>query len=759
MLYDTTHSEVLLLTTYPSRECGIATYSQDLKNSLHEQFSDSFNVVVAALDESDNNWVYPSEVITRVDLKDRHSLEDLRIFIQNRPTIKALFLQHEFGLYLNKEIELEAFMEQLEIPIVTTFHTVLPSPAEGVATHVKRIVDYSTVVIVMTRASQHILQSVYQIPKAKMKVIPHGTHLVTTIQKEEIKKQKGLANKIVLSTFGLISSGKGIETTLNALPEIIKQHDNIVFLIIGKTHPAVLLHEGERYRNLLQNRIQELGLSEHVCFVNNYLPLDILLEYLQLSDIYLFTSNDPTQAVSGTFSYAVGCGCPVISTRIPHAEEVLRNEGGMLIDFGDSAQLAVYVNQLLNNPETMKSLSNQGKQRTLASSWQNVAIEHAHLLQSIIGNGNPIEYNLPRISMRHIQKLTNTFGMIQFAQTDHPDIASGYTLDDNARGLIVAIKHYELTADEEDLVLMDTYLKFIDYCQQFEGHFLNYINKEQYFSRDNSGCNLDDANGRAIWALGYMISLHEILPEYLVEKAIHIFNAAIPRMESVFSTRAIAFTLKGLWYSGYLGDHEERKRLAFILGTRLEGMYLHEKDSNWIWYERYLTYGNSIIPEGMLFAAKITHHEPFKRVAFETFSFLLRNTFTKTAIRPISNQGWLHKGEIAASFGEQPIDIAYTILALESFYEESKDILYLRKMVTAFQWFLGNNHLHQIVYNPKTSGCFDGLEEHNVNMNQGAESTLSYLLSRLTIEKYRHVIDYDTAVISENSMQEDRILK
>jgi glycosyltransferase involved in cell wall biosynthesis len=752
--------EILFITSYPPRECGIATYSQDLLTALNNQFKDSFKLTVCALESgtaqfSDAHYAYPDEVKYILSTDDVLGYVELSHTINKDTNISLVLVQHEFGFFQHSgENAFVQFLFRLNKPAVVVFHTVLPQPTEGVRMNVRHIAAASASVVVMTQNSAHILSDVYGIPQEKIVVIPHGTHLVQHLNKTVLKEKYGLAGRKVLSTFGLLSSGKGIETTLDSLPAIIARYPEAIFLVLGKTHPGVIQSEGERYRNMLERKVVELNLEQHVRFINRYLPLPDLLEYLQLTDMYLFTSKDPNQAVSGTFSYAMSCGCPIISTPIPHAREVLRDDTGIIIDFGDSLQLANAVNRLMGDEPLRTAFSSNTLQRIVPTAWENSAVAHALLFQTIAGRTYsrntdartgyaretiPLHYRLPGINLHHVQKMTTDVGMFQFANGNQPDSTSGYTLDDNARALIALCMHYELTGDDRDVALITTYLNFIGFCQQPEGNFLNYVDTDQHFTDQNAATNLADSNGRAVWALGYVISQRRRLPSELIRNAEQILQRALRHIATIYSTRAMAFAIKGLHYSNRSQHSPAVSMLITTLANRLVQLYRHESESNWQWYESYMTYANSIMPEALLCAWLETNNAVYKTIATASFDFLLSLTFHENGIKVISNQSWLQKGHEAAllDYGEQPIDVAYTVMALSRFYDVFKEESYAEKMTTAFNWFLGNNHLHQIIYNPCTGGCYDGLEEQSVNLNQGAESTVSYLMARLTMEKYR----------------------
>jgi glycosyltransferase involved in cell wall biosynthesis len=383
--------EVLFITSYPPRECGIATYAQDLLKALNNKFTDSFSLKVCALESDNTQRNYPKEVDFVLNTHQKSNYLALLNTINNHQNTKLIFIQHEFGLFeQSNAVDFLQFIYSINKPIVLVFHTVLPRPNAVLQTKVKRIVAACASVIVMTHNAADILKRDYGVAEAKISIIPHGTHLVEHLDKTALKEKYGLVGKKIVSTFGLINSGKSIETTLDALPNIIKCHPDIMFLVIGKTHSGILQSEGESYRKLLEAKVDALNLHNHVQFINQFLPLPDLLEYLQLTDIYLFTSKDPNQAVSGTFSYAMSCGCPIISTPIPHAKEVLTDNTGIIVDFEQPQQLANAVNLLFHDDALRQSMSLNILQHMAATAWENSAIAHALLLQKAIEAHEPI---------------------------------------------------------------------------------------------------------------------------------------------------------------------------------------------------------------------------------------------------------------------------------------------------------------------------------------------------------------------------------
>jgi len=730
--------EILFISTFPPRECGIATYSQDLIFALNNKFSKSFNIRIAALESQNEKHIYTDDVYTVLETDNPSSYAALALKINNNPAIEIVLVQHEFGLFRGNEDDFISFLKSVHKPIILVFHTVLPNPSEKLKSQVQAINGMIDSFVVMTNSSSKILQNDYDVSRDKITVIPHGTHLVEHSNKEILKEKYNLSGKKIISTFGLLSSGKSIETSIDALQAIVKQQPDVLFLIIGKTHPTVFKNEGEKYRTSLEDKIVALNLQNNVKFINKYLPLDELLEYLQLTDIYLFTSKDRNQAVSGTFAYAISCGCPIISTPIPHAVEVLQDGIGIIIDFENPKQLAKEVIHLLNDDQLRKNITANGIHKLAPTAWENSAIAHAFLIEKTAVHTKTLHYKIPEINLNHFKNLTTPFGMIQFSIINQPDLDSGYTIDDNARALVAMCQHFELSKDKADLEYINRYFNFIKYCYQADGTFLNYINKNKKFTKQNSE-NLDDANGRTIWALGYLISLGEILPTKLYDDAILAMELGLKNVHKITSTRSMAFIIKGIYYSNLKNESVQNVLLLQHLADKLVQMFKHEAKENWQWFESYLTYANSILPEAMLCAYLSTGVTSYKHIAKKSFDFLLSKIYRNNSIKVISNKGWHAIGEKLNPEkvgGEQPIDVAYTIMALSKFYNTFKEEKYLRKMKIGFNWFLGDNHLHQIIYNPCTGGCYDGLEDTYVNLNQGAESTVSYLMARLTMEKY-----------------------
>ncbi len=730
--------KMLLVSSYPSRECGLATFSNDIVEAVANVFGDTLPIEVCALENEGQNFEYSEEVKYTLSTS---KIDDYRLVaekINERNDIGLVCIQHEFGLFGGEYGDyILSFILALNKPIITVFHTVLPNPDDKRKKVVHAIADLSDRIVVLTKNSQNILIQDYGVALPKTVVIPHGNHTVLWEQKEKLKNEFNFSDRIVMSTFGLISENKGIETVLYALPEIVSCYPEVVYLVIGKTHPEILRREGEKYRDSLIEIVKKQNLENNVIFVNEYLELKELLDYLTLSEIYLFSSKDPNQAVSGTFAYAMSCGCAVISTPIPHAKEALHHENGILLngfDQSDEFQDAIF--RLIKDNETRIAMGKNAFAASSATTWKNIAIQYRLLFDQLTNREDDLKFNFPPIKLDHIEKLTTDYGILQFSKFSQPDPESGYTLDDNARALINMVLYNKVYPNENCLELASTYLNFIEGIQEEDGWFNNYKDFEGQLTSQNGEVNLEDANGRALWSLGTVISHRDTLPLEMISQAVQCWDKAIKKIDNIKSPRAIAYAIKGLYHYYLAYKNEDIKLSIEKLADELLRHYDIHSEENWCWYEDYMTYANNVLPEAMMYSYLITGDLKYKKIALITFDFLLSHYFMKGQLKVISNRGWFKKENERIFYGEQPIEVATTIIALDLFYEITQNKKYKDQLQLAFVWFLGNNHLKQIMYNPENGASYDGLEDTHVNINQGAESTLCFFKARLIMEKY-----------------------
>jgi len=728
-------SKIVFVSTIPPTQCGIATYTNDLIKAI----SNTFDTVECVVCEIVNSTINSNNSSFKLNSKSKEDYIRIAEEINKDNEIKLVHIQHEFGLFGGSYGNyLLYFLTTLKKPIAFTFHSIFPNPENDLKAFVKLLASYANIIFVMTKQSQRILQNVYKINKNIISYVPHGTHIVSYEETIEVKKKFNFENRMLLSTFGLLGSGKSIETALMALPEIIEHTPNVLYLIIGKTHPNTIIDGIDEYRNYLQKIVKEKKLNDHVLFIDHYLEIQELLEYLKATDIYLFTSKDPNQAVSGTFAYAMSCACPIVATSIPHTEEVLTPDAGVLVEIEDSKQFTVAIKQLLSNTKMRESMAISAFQKTRESSWENTAVKHINTYIKSVSQLADTQFKYPAIKLDHIKRLTTSHGIIQFSKISKPDITSGYTLDDNSRALIAMCMHYSLYRTDDDLLYINTYLNFIERCQQKSGSFINYVDEYNQEHIKNSYVNLEDSNARAVWALGTVISLENDLPITIVERATNSILKCSEWIKSILSPRAIGFTIKGLYLYYTVAQNQSTINIIEKLARNLMTHYDLNAIKDWKWFENYMTYANSILPEAMLYTYLVTGKTAYKKVAIESFDFLLSKMFFNGHFKVISNNGWYQKDIEPNQYGEQPIDVSYTIQALDTFYKAFYNTKYKSKMDLAFSWFLGKNQLNQIMYDPIVGGCYDGLEKDHVNLNQGAESTVCYLIARLLMENYKH---------------------
>ena len=729
-------SKIVFLSTFPPTQCGIATYTQDTIKGITDVFGKSIACEICELvKEPKEN---PTQAFT-LNTNNREEYSKVAEEINNDESIKLVHIQHEFGLFGgNYGDHLLDFLNVIKKPVTFTFHTVLPNPNNELKTFVKLLLSYSNSVFVMTKRSEEILINDYNIPQDFITTIAHGTHVVVYEAPETAKAKFGIEDRKVLSTFGLLGEGKNIETGLRALRKIVEHTPNALYLIIGRTHPNLIIDGVDTYREKLEGIVNELSLHDNVRFINQYLETEELLSYLQATDIYLFTSKDPNQAVSGTFSYAMSCACPIVASKIPHTKEVLTEDSGILVDIGNEDQFAEAAITLLSDENLREEMGKNAFRKTRACSWENIAIAHINTYKKLIEDTTEIKFTYPPIELAHVKKMTTELGIIQFSKISVPDLSSGYTLDDNARALVALCMHYKLTEDKADLPYILIYLDFIERCQKPKGNFMNYVdeNNREHIEQ-NAEVNLEDSNARGIWALGTVVSIGKILPEAITKKASKCLLNSLKWAETIQSPRSIGFATKGLYLYHSAVPNLYVAAIINKLNAKLLSNYEIHATKDWKWFENYMTYGNGILPESMLFAYLVTNKPIYKKVALESLDFLISKTYKGDNFKVISNNGWYHKGSEPAEYGEQPIDVAYMIQTLNSFYNAFKTPEYKRLMKIAFNWFLGKNHLNQIMYNPVSGGGYDGLEKENVNLNQGAESTVCYLTSRLIMENLK----------------------
>ncbi len=734
--------QIANISTFLPRECGIATFSNNLLNAITSNTSETVKIssYVVALDKESDNFKYPR--IVKYKIRQNHMMDYINAakFI-NFSKASVCLLQHEYGIFGGESgTYILSLIHNLKIPLIVVFHTVLEEPSYTQKIIIQKLCKEASKVVVMSNLGVNFLQKIYSVPKRKIAKIEHGVPDFKFMNKDFSDKKFDFNEKKVLLTFGLINRNKGIETVLESLVEVVKKHQNIIYIILGKTHPNVLKETGEEYRTFLHQLVHKYSLEKYVYFYDYFVSDKELFNYVSATDIYVVPYLNKAQMTSGPLSYAVGAGCAVVSTPFWHAEELLSNNRGLFYDFGEAQALSKKLIYLLDNPDKMLAFQEKAYEYGRTLIWPKTGKKYAKLIETILDNNEKITIDeeqvfnpmaMPYFSLEFIKKLTYSTGLIQHATYNIPNLKSGYCIDDNSRALLMTVMAWDLLKDEEALNLLPRYLSFINYMQNEDGTFRNLLSFNHQFL-DEKGT--EDSFGRTIWALGYLI--HKPPNSGYFQLALELFLKAVPNFITLKEIRAISFTVIGLYYFIKRNPSDEKMIVLLKnLTTKIMERINSEKDSDWVWFESKLTYSNGVIPLALFYAFKLLKEKKILNLAIEVLSFLENIKFKNNYLEIIGNNGWLEKGKEPAYFAQQPLNATAMVLAFYQAYTITKNEDYHKKMYISYLWFLGENRLSIPLYNFDTSGCSDGLESTGLNRNQGAESTLSYLIAHLKVIK------------------------
>lgn len=732
--------KLAFIGTYPPRECGIGTFTRNLYKSMvsdEENAKDAIDGFIVAIDDNELTYNYPEEVkLTIRQERQRDYLEAVKFI--NHSGADICILEHEFGIFGGENgIYILPLLYRLEIPFVVTLHTILKVPSYNEKAVLQEICKMASKVIVMSHKAIEFLIEIYHVDKEKIVFIEHGVPDIQFCQMET-KKIFNLEHKKLLLTFGILSRNKGIETVLKALPKVIEKNPDVLYMVLGKTHPNVLRQTGEEYRISLQLLTKKLNLGDHVVFINEFISQKELFKYLSASDIYITPYLNEAQITSGTLSYAIGVGSAVLSTPFWHAQELLDDGRGILFDFNDSEQLSEVLVDLLDHPDKLNSLRQKAFDYGRTITWPKSGSKYVLLLKQILTFKSKISYKkeasidpliLPPFSLDHIKRLTDDTGIIQHAKFGIPNLKEGYCLDDNARALLMVMMTYRQKKDKLALTLAPIYLSYIHYMQNKDGTFRNFLSFSREFLDDVGS---EDSFGRTIWALGYMLNNPPNDSYYQTGKLI-FFNAA-PNFDKLKSIRSIANTMLGISY--YLRSNPSDEDMIACLGSlarKLVTQYEENSTEDWKWFEPQLTYDNGLLPLALIHAAGILENDLITRIALETTTFLTETVLKDGYLSIIGNKTWYEQDGERSMYAQQPVDALAMVLLYREAFTLTKDRDYLTKLFTCFMWFLGENDIRLTLFDFETNGCCDGLESYGVNRNQGAESSLAYLISYLVV--------------------------
>ncbi|MEX2260678.1 MAG: glycosyltransferase family 4 protein [Bryobacteraceae bacterium] len=722
------------------RKCGIATFTSDLLAAVaaaHPQ-SQCFSVSV---NDIKGGYEYPEVVRFEIEEQDLPSYLRAADFL-NISNVDMVCLQHEFGIFGGPAGgHILAFLRELRMPVVTTLHTVLREPRTDQRRVMQELISLSTRVVVMTERGRRMLQDIYEAPLAKIDLIAHGIPDVGFVDPTYFKDQFGVEGRVVLLTFGLLSPNKGIEYVLNALPDVLAEFPDVVYIILGATHPNELREQGEAYRLSLEILAKKNRIEKNVIFYNQFVDLENLKEFIGAADLYITPYLNEAQITSGTLAYTFGSGKAVISTPYWHAAELLAEDRGVLVPFGDAAAIAREVIGLLRDDTRRHAMRKNAYRIGRDMVWSNVAEQYMRSFESSRLEGaarsrkslatktldrKPRE--LPELKLSHLSRMTDSTGVFQHAVFSVPNFSEGYCTDDNARAFVLAMQLGELGGDPEGVrSVATTCAAFLHHAFNFETkRFHNHMSFDRRWL-DEQGS--EDCHGRALWALGAGVGRSPLRSFQMMTG--QLFALALPGMTEFTSPRAWAFCL--------IGIHEYLRRLRGdslvnqtreILTCRLMELFERNAKPGWCWFEEELSYDNAKLAHALILSGRATGQP----AAFEQGLRALRwlnelQISEKGHFRPIGSNGFYHHGGTRANFDQQPVEAQAMVSACLEAYRTTSDFWWYEQAQRAFDWFIGWNDLGLDLYSPESGGCRDGLHVDRVNGNQGAESTLAFLLS------------------------------
>jgi len=742
-------NRIAFIGNYLPRQCGIATFTTDLCEAIAAQYRQT-TCIALPVNDIEAGYAYPTRVRFELTEKDIDSYRRAADFL-NINNVDLVSLQHEYGIFGGRSgSHILVLLRELRMPIVTTLHTILRDPNLDQKRVLEEVAALSDRIVVMSNRGAEFLHEVYGVPAEKIDMIPHGIPDVPFEDPSFHKDLFGVEGKIVLLSFGLLSASKGIENVISALPTILDRHSNVVYIVLGATHPHVLQNEGEMYRLSLQWLAHEKGVESQVIFYNRFVSLEELVQFISAADIYITPYLNAAQITSGTLAYTLGAGKAMISTPYWYAEEMLAEGRGSLVPFRDPAALADQVIHLIDNESQRHAMRKraylfgrkmiwpQVAQRYIAN-FERARVERRHFIPASFAV-KPLDKRpgeLPPLKLDHMRHMTDDTGMLQHAIFIVPNYNEGYSIDDNARALIVCA-HLEALGNEAALELGTRYLAFIWYAFNTEtGRFRNFMDYQHRWLEESGS---DDCHGRTLWSLGILLgrsntpSLHSM--------AGWIFEQALPAILDTTSPRAWSFAIIGIqeYLKRFAGDRRANQ-VRDELAERLLTLYQSNRLDNWRWYEAELSYCNAALPHALLLCGQAIPNAAMTEAGLESLCWLADlQRSNEGYFVPIGSNGFYPKGGERARFDQQPVEAQAMVSACLEAYGITADKHWRKEARRAFEWFLGRNDLNLPVYDPTTGGCRDGLHPDRINENQGAESTLAFIQALLELRLAENIL-------------------
>ena len=737
-------SRIAVIGNYLPRQCGIATFTTDLTDAISDQYGTA-QLLVVPVNDPESRYLYPPRVRFELTEGDVSSYEDAADFL-NFSNVDLVCLQHEYGIFGGTAgSHILRLLQCLKMPVVTTLHTVLREPDPNQRIVMEEIAALSDRLIVMSERSAHSLQEVFAVPSGKIDLIPHGVPDLPFGDPNFYKDSFGTEGKTVLLTFGLLSPNKGIETVIEALPRILSRHREVVYIVAGATHPHIKRREGDQYRLQLQALARKLGVQQNVIFHNRFVTPEEMAQFVGSADIYITPYRHEAQAVSGTLAYAMGAGKAIISTPYWHAAELLEEGRGRLVPFGDSTAIADVATELLDHEAVRHAMRKRAYLYARDMVWSTVAQSYMRTfvqaradrmrtpcIASSARSATRALNQLPTITLDHLLQMTDHTGLLQHAVFSVPNYCEGYTTDDNARALIVAVLQEQLriTAVSEISRLASRYLAFLWHAfEPATGRFRNFLSYDHHWHEAKGS---EDSHGRALWGLGTVLGRSK--SPGLRGTAGQLFESAVPAVLEFTSPRAWAFSLLGMqeYLECFPGDRATLKT-SDVLAHRLLDLYGSCRTEGWHWFEDVLAYSNARLPQALLLCGARSSDSAMVLTALEALEWCTaaQRCEAKGHFVPIGSQGFYRKGGEKARFDQQPVEAGAAVSACLQAFRVTREERWRKEAWSAFNWFLGDNDLQIVLYDASTGGCRDGLHPDRANENQGAESTLAFLMALL----------------------------
>jgi glycosyltransferase involved in cell wall biosynthesis len=736
---------IALIGNFLPRRCGLATFTTDSFTALRDRFPDG-NVDVYAMTDPGQSYDYP-DFVTSIAQDDPASyLEAARRIEQSGAEL--VWVQHEFGIFGGDAgVHLLRLLDRVTAPVLVTLHTILENPSPAQRHVIDALMRRAAKVVVMAEAGRDILIRRYGARPSQIAIVKHGIPDRPFAEPEAMKAKLGLAGHDIILTFGLLSPDKGIETIIDALPSVLaRSRRPVLYVVLGATHPHLVAHEGEAYRDRLKAQAAELGVQDHIRWIDAFVELDELTDYLTAADIYVTPYLNPAQITSGTLSYAIGLGKPVVSTPYIHARELLAADHGRLVNFRDSEGFAREISDLLDDTDTRDLLRQRAYALGRTMIWPRYAEAVMDEMETIRQSPPAripaaVNRSIPRtVSFQAIERLSDATGMFQHSLYSVPDRNHGYCIDDNARALLLMNWLTELPDEKHDW-WAQIYASFIQHAwNPDKGAFRNFMGFDRNWLEEVGS---EDSFGRTLWAIG--VTARDNRLGQLRRWASNLFDQVSGHAMKLSSPRTFAFAILGATavMEAHPG-HALAKEIVSTMGDNLMALVARNRRPDWAWFEIVLAYDNCRLPEALLRAGKALGRQDMIDVGLETLDWIIaQQTAEKGHFRAVGTDSFGKAFTPPEPFDQQPLEAWATVDVCGVAFEITGDERWRQHAMTAYRWYLGENDLGLALGDPATGECFDGLMPHGVNLNQGAESVLAFHLATSAIGKLSNSIPRD----------------